>query len=335
MTWVDAGDAGGRVPGPAVLVGYGRAGRELHHRALRAQFGDRLEVLVVDPALPQAPQGVPVLPTVAAAAARVPVAQAVFHVTTPPAVHLECVRELVALGARRIVLEKPIAPTAAEARELERLGEVAEILPVSIWPSSRITARVRELIAAGEIGEPVSLHMEQSKPRFARTAANRAHDTAFEVEMPHQVLLALELGGPARLLSALHWPLPLPDRTVPAMGGALLRLEHADGRISTLLSDLTAQVRRRHLRITGTRGELLADYPVSGEDPYGQLRIAGRPGREVIEDAPLDQFLAAAYARFADASAPAPGSLAEHRRTIDLLAEARETATEWPLEVPA
>jgi predicted dehydrogenase len=314
---------------PAVIVGYGHAGQDLHHRALRALYGNDTEVFAVDPPLRDTPPRVHRLPSLKAAADCCPVAETVFHVTTPPAVHLECVAELVLLGARRIILEKPIAPNAAESRQLCELADrsQAQILPVSVWPNSRVTERVRQIIASGEIGELVSLHIEQSKPRFSRTSTSDSHLTAFEVELPHQALLALYLAGPeTKVLPSPTWSMPLPDRAVPAMGGAVVRLEHADGVVSTLLSDLTSPVRRRRLRVNGTKGEVVADFPVSSQDSYGQVRISDQPGRAVIEDAPVTQFIAAAYAYFTGAGPLPPADLALHHRAISLLERARECA---------
>ncbi|WP_104818937.1 hypothetical protein [Kitasatospora sp. MMS16-BH015] len=316
-----------------MIVGYGRAGRDLHHRALRSLFGPDFEVLVVDPALTEAPPGAVLLPSLREAAGFGPMAEMVFHVTTPPCHHLGAVEELVALGARRIVLEKPVAPSSAETRRLCALALEATILPVSVWPNSKVTERLRQIIADGTIGMPVALYMEQSKPRFGRTGSSDSHRSAFEVELPHQVLLALHLAGDqARILSSPVWAMPLPDRSVPAMGGAVLRLEHGNGVVSTLLSDLTSPTRRRHLRVTGTRGEILADFPVSTDDPYGQLRVAGRPGRAVIEDSPLTSFLAAAYAHLLDGGPLPAADLRLHHRTIELLEQAQDQAVTAELE---
>lgn len=333
MTGLRTSTEGGRERPPSVIVGYGHAGRDLHHQALRSLHGADFEVLVVDPALTEAPPGTRLLPSLRAAAEAGPVEESIFHVATPPRDHLGCVEELVALGARRIILEKPIAPTSAESRKLCELAGEATILPVSVWPNSKVTERLRQIVADGEVGEPVALYMEQSKPRFGRTGASDSHRTAFQVELPHQVLLALHLAGDAtRILSSPTWSMPLPDRSVPAMGGALLRLEHVGGMVSTLLSDLTSPSRRRHLRLTGTRGEILADFPVSTDDAFGQIRIAGRPGRAVIEDAPLTAFIESAYAHLTGEGPLPPADLLLHHRTIELLEEAQARAVPTELE---
>lgn len=71
-----------------VIVGYGRAGRDLHHRALRPLLDPGDTVLVVDPR-PVPPQpGIRWVATLAEAAdvlhtLAVPMRRAVFHLTTP------------------------------------------------------------------------------------------------------------------------------------------------------------------------------------------------------------------------------------------------------------
>ena len=318
-----------------VIVGYGHAGRDLHHRCLvdlaaRGLAPDR-EVLVVDPRRPrQLGPRTRWLPTLEAVLAALPHPEdGVFHVTTPVGAHVPTVDTLLLAGAKRIVLEKPVTRTSADARRLaaEARAAGAEIVPVSVWPSSSITTRVVELIAAGRIGAPVGLNMAQNKPRFRRSAADNGsdagHRTAFEVELPHQVLLALYLGGPADdVIDAASWDMRLPDRLLPGMGGARVRLQHGGGFVSKLSTDLTAPVRQRRLTVSGTRGAIVADYPISGEDDYGQVWVSGDRDRHLLVDGPLSRFLEQTYAYLAGGG-PAPNSgMASHIAAMELLERA-------------
>jgi len=257
---------------------------------------------------------------------------AVFHVATSPSRHLECVEELVRRGARRIIVEKPVASTLADARRIAELGRVATILPVSVWLSSSVTQLAEQTVASGAIGTLRSLHMEQSKPRFRRTIESGVHRSAFEVELPHQLLLALTLGGPfERFLSVVSWPMTLPERSVPAMGGAVIKMRHESGVTSTLVTDLTAPVRLRRLRLTGSHGEIVADYPLSCDDHHGQLRVSGRTRRTIVADEPLTNFLQSAYAYLSGAATVPPrGELALHVRSAELLELASDSATHVP-----
>jgi len=312
-----------------VIVGYGHAGRDVHHRALETMFGPGHPVVAVDPQPRDGRPGAPLVPSLPAAIAAIggDLASAIVHVTTPPIAHVPCVEDLVRHGARRIVLEKPVADSAAGSARLRELAADAHIEPVSVWPHSRITDRVVALMRAATIGRPTSLRMEQSKPRFARSAASHAHQGAFDTEMPHQVLLALYLASPVTAVTdACTWPMVLAGGPVPTLGGAVIRLVHANGVTSTLTTDLTATVRRRHLDVTGTGGEIHADYPLDAHEPYGQVRLVGQPSREILRDAPLDQFLRAAYHRFRTDGPPLPAGLDLHHRVIEILDTARAIA---------
>lgn len=309
----------------SVIVGYGRAGRELHHRVLHQLYGRGHPVAFVDPAPVEPLHPAQRYGDVRAALAEVDVSHTAFHVTTPPSSHLATTRTLVAAGARQLIVEKPVASTAAEARELCDLAGEASVLGVTVWPNSTITERVRALVDNDAVGPIVAAHFEQSKPRFSRSAGSASHDSAFEVELPHQVLLVTDLLGPVdRVLTSRHWPMELTDRSLLWMGGAVVRLEHPGGVVSTLVTDLTSPVRRRRLRLTGTRGEVTADYPIGSEDAYGQIRVTGSSGAAVWPDEPLTQFVAAAYDHFAGRGQRPPGSdLGAHARSIDVLERAR------------
>ena len=318
-----------------VIVGYGHAGRDLHHRCLldlaERGLAPRGEVLVVDPRPPASlPPATCWLPTLQDALDVLShVEDGVFHVTTPVGAHVPAVETLLAAGAKRIVMEKPVTRTSAEARRLaaEASAAGASIIPVSVWPSSFVTRRVMDLIIAGRIGTPIGLNMAQNKPRFRRSAADTSHEaghrSAFEVELPHQVLLALHLGGPADdVIDAASWDMRLPDRSLPGMGGARVRLQHGGGFVSKLSTDLTSPMRQRRLTVTGTAGAIVADYPISGEDDFGQVWISGERDRHVLPDGPLSRFLEQAYAYLAG-TGPAPNAgMDSHIAAIELLEQA-------------
>ena len=317
--------AGPGLPGglTPVIVGYGRAGSELHHRCLRAVAGGPVDVVAVDPVRPRRlPPDVRWRPSLAAALSTVDPERAVFHVATPVHTHLATVEALAAGGARRIVLEKPMAHTAADARRVAAVAAGGvQIVPVAVWPASTVTEHVARAIADGGIGTPRALHMQQSKPRFQRSRRGDAHRCAMEVELPHQLLLALHLAGPvAAVTRAAAWNMELPDGDrLPGMGGVAVTLAHTGGITSTLVSDLTSPIRIRRLRISGTAGRIVAHYPISGEDDVGQLHLPGRPGRTLVRDAPLTRFFDTAYRQFAGLPGGPTGDLRMHVRVVELL----------------
>lgn len=321
----------------SVIVGYGHAGRDLHHRCLRDLAGRGVipagPVLAVDPVRPyELAADTRWLPSLDDALEALPSPDAaVFHVTTPVGEHAPVITALLRAGATRIIVEKPVARTGAQARRIaaDTGAAGAKVVPVSVWPVSEVTARVVEVLASGRIGTPRAISMEQSKPRFRRSVADInaswGHRSAFEVEMPHQVLLALYLAevlraGPVeQVLESSGWRMLLPAGELHGMGGARVRMRHANGLLSTLVTDLTSPIRLRRLRIAGTDGAIVADYPISAEDDFGQVWVSGERDRQVVADAPLTAFLAGAYAYLTgDGPEPACG-LDSHVAAIELI----------------
>ncbi|MFJ7629783.1 hypothetical protein ACIQZN_25130 [Streptomyces sp. NPDC097595] len=256
-------------------------------------------------------------------------ASAVVHIATPVRERAQTIRELAAAGIRKAIMEKPFAESPAAACELTSLIRDCdtEVLPVAVWPSSAITRHIVGLLASGRIGQPISLHIEQSKPRFQRGFEDEAHSSAFEVELPHQMLLALHLFGDAESLEAVSWPLRTPTGESRRLGGATVRLRHRDGLVTTLKSDLTSPVRVRCLRLRGTAGEIVAHYPIGADDPYGQVQVTGDHDRTLLPDAPLTTYIEDCYRYFAGTGRQPEGSdLQLHLRVTELLAAASAAA---------
>jgi predicted dehydrogenase len=83
----------------------------------------------------------------------------VVHITTPPAVHLALTRQCVAAGAH-VFLEKPLALTAPEARELiDVVVAGGRQMTINYWPNFDPPAmQFKQMLANGELGDPV--HVE-------------------------------------------------------------------------------------------------------------------------------------------------------------------------------
>ncbi|MEU0247424.1 Gfo/Idh/MocA family oxidoreductase [Streptomyces sp. NPDC006235] len=293
-------------PLSTVIVGYGRAGRELHHAALReaAAVGPSgirsAEVIAVDPRrpadLPEGTRWVEGTDRLSRLAALDP-DRTVFHLTTPPAGRLSVLRELLDLGARAVIVEKPFAVTHQEARHIAAAAASAgaHLIPVAVWPSSEVTRRLEEELSG--LGPLQGLWMEQSKPRVPRAdGTGDGHRSTFDVEMPHQLVLALHLAGEVEhIVSAVVEALPLRGRELPALGGARLVLKHRSGVVSELLSDFTVSQRYRSLTALAARGWGRAGYPLSAAHPRGTFESSRRPAAVSLPDRPLTRFLADAY----------------------------------------
>jgi predicted dehydrogenase len=306
-----------------LIVGLGRSGAGLHLPALTLARASRTAERLFDPGPvlafdpdpsvpnPCAPNpGVPdPLPetvrvdSLAAAADRADPGATVVHLCTPPTARVEVIARLAELGFRRILVEKPLTADEASLAEIELLRDRWDLnlIVVAQWLASPLTARIERILAEGRYGSLRSIGVIQHKPRFTRSQCSGGHPTAFDVEVPHSVGLALEIAGTARVLSARWADMTFEDVTIPRLGAAWLELGHATGVRTRIHSDLTAPDRERRITLELDGATLTGHYPSSGADDYAQLRIAagGRTHREIFPDNALTAFMTAAYERFA------------------------------------
>jgi hypothetical protein len=157
-------------------------------------------------------------------------------------------------------------------------------------------------VTTGEFGTLHAIRVVQRKPRFSRSLATLGHPTAFDVEIPHALGVALDLAGPARLTDAAWSDLTADGAVRPRMGTATLRLAHERGASTRIASDLTAPVRERRITCEFAEATVVGHYPISQDDGYAQLAVERRDitTREVFPDDALPEFLGHAYQRFAD-----------------------------------
>ncbi|GLZ36440.1 oxidoreductase [Actinokineospora sp. NBRC 105648] len=316
-----------------LVVGLGRSGAGLHLPVLRKlgygsgrSFG-RPPITVYDPrrAVPDAPDVV-TASSLAQAAALTDPERTVVHLCTGPSARLRPLTELADLGFRRILLEKPLAADEVELREVLRLRELArlDLVPVAQWRASELTNRILGVLHGGRLGALRSVAFTQSKPRFARTLAGDDHQSAFDVEVPHSLAVALLLAGPAEVTAAGCADMLLGDAVFPSLGRAWLRLRHAGGTRTDIRTDLTAPVRERRITVELEAGTLVGHYPISAIDEYAQLSVRTHGGKvdSVFRDDSLTAFIARAYRHFAGeeplADEPAAGIAA-----VRLLAQAK------------
>lgn len=318
-----------------LVVGCGHAARDLHLPVLARQPEDRL-VGVVDPMLsPEQPDST--LPsqqfTGLSEVSDFPPERTVVHVCAGPREHAELIEEAAGLGYRRFIVEKPMTASAAEAEAvLEIAGrEQLDVLVVANWLASSLTDRLRaELAAAGE--PPTSVVMRQHKSRIGASLESVTHDSAFDVEMPHMVALALHLFGPdLAVIAAGVEDLRVGDVVRAGMGSTFLRLRTPGGMPLLLESVLDAPVPERSVAICLQDGsELRGYFPVGGRDFYSQLFSHDRKGtmvdRELLPDETMGRFLREAYAWF-EGRGPRPVSDARlHRQVVGILDRARSAA---------
>ncbi|MCZ7414541.1 hypothetical protein [Streptomyces sp. WMMC897] len=324
-----------------LVVGIGRSGRDLHlpvvHRlresgAGGALFADSAPMGydALPPPVLDVPAGLEIVPTLAAAAALRDPARTVVHLCTPPTARVPLLHELAALGYRRLLVEKPLGADTATVAELRRARDAygLDVAVVGPWLHSSLTERLATLVGSGRLGALRRVTVHQRKPRLGRTLRNSSHPTAFDVEPPHSVGVALRLAGGGRVTAA-EWSDATDGRRVaPRMGSAGLTLRHDGGVVTTIDCDLVAPVRERSILLEFDAGTALGHYPVSGDDPYGQLRVTPlgmTAEHEIFHDQAMDACLLHAYRAFADgADLAADFELQAH--VVELLEQAKRRA---------
>jgi len=231
--------------------------------------------------------------------------QIVAHVCTPPDVRADVIQAASAAGLRRIVVEKPLAASPGEMSRLAALSASyqLDLLVVANWTASNLTREIQSLIKRRRVSV-TGIEICQRKCRISRSRDNRGHGSAFEVEVPHMVLLAQMLAGPRLTVShARAWDMVVGGCNIPGMGGAELVLDREDGLTVRIHSDHLAPVIERAIRVQfEDGGRLEGYYPCSGLDHYSQLKDYDNNGGLVthtyMEDDTLTQFFVEAYAYF-------------------------------------
>jgi predicted dehydrogenase len=322
----------------SLVVGLGRAGAGLHlpaldrlrqHPPVSTVFADEPVVGVDSAPVPDfLPPGTVVWPALEQARAQLEPEATVVHVCTPPEGRDAVIEQLARLGFANLLVEKPLAVDVAQLARVEKLCRRyrLRLVVVAQWLVSSLTRRLEECVADGRFGELREIRVVQRKPRFSRSLATTGHPTAFDVEVPHALGVALRLAGPARLTDAAWSDLAAGGTVRPRLGTATLRLAHARGPSTRIASDLTAPVRERRITCEFADATVIGNYPVSQDDGYAQLALAGRDRttseREVFPDDALPRFLRDAYQRFADGG-PFGTDLAVAAEAVRLVDEAK------------
>jgi|RhiMetdeSRZDD1v2_1073273.scaffolds.fasta_scaffold24324_3 predicted dehydrogenase len=299
-----------------LIVGFGRSGRELHLRCLRKmQNGNgtggaprRIGIIDVD----HRPLSTAEQPDIEAFKSLEDArpyfdTDTVVHVCTPPPTHLEVLREAARYGYSRVIVEKPLVSRLADLAILQ--GVVKEhrltVFVVANWLSSALTGRLRERLQRSADQTWSKVTISQIKPRFARSLATWGQETIFDVEIPHQIALALVLGGADLEVRHAECSDMVVNRTrIPHMGQATITMEDKHGRVIVLHSDLTAPFRQRSVEVlfeNGTRS--VGYYPSTDADSFSQLLTFHRQhdapvSHEIFVDEPLSAFLHEVYDYF-------------------------------------
>ncbi|MCU7826343.1 Gfo/Idh/MocA family oxidoreductase [Kitasatospora sp. DSM 101779] len=278
------------------LVGYGLAGAAFHAPLIATTPGLRLDAVVT--ASPERREQLrrehPQARAVETAEQLLadPSALDLVVVASPNRSHVPLARAALEAGLP-VVVDKPLAATAAEAAELADLAETRGLL-LTVFQNRRWDAdfrTVRQLVADGSLGtvHRYESRFERWRPELKegwRESADPADAGGILYDLgSHLVDQALTLFGPA---THVHAEVDARRAGAAADDDAFVALTHASGVRSHLwMSALAGQLGPR-LRVLGDR----AAYTVHGMDPQEDALRAGQlPGPGWGEVAEADRGL--------------------------------------------
>ncbi|MFI6083902.1 Gfo/Idh/MocA family oxidoreductase [Streptomyces sp. NPDC051217] len=263
----------------------------------------------------------------------------VVHLCTPPADRFTTLQRLADLGYTRIVVEKPMAVGVAGLEAIDTLARVRglRLRVVSPWLASSLTHELGALTRYGALGELRSLAFTQFKPRWTRTLRSDNHTTAFDVELPHSLGVALLLAGDARVVEAELTDMRIGDTVIPDMGSARLALRHHNGVTTEIVSDLASPIRERRIGLRFDTGHAVGHYPISDVDHHASLTVhddaaGGAATPRLLFDDALTSYIDHAYRDYRAGVDRSGGSAvwddyAIARRVVQLLQDACLLAT--------
>ena len=274
----------------------------------------------------------------------------VVAVSTPNRTHVPLARSAIDAGLH-VVVDKPIAPSAEDARALRDAAARRGVRLVPFqnrrWDGDFLT--VRRLLAEGAIGDPVRFESRFERWRPAPTGGwrergepNEAGGLLFDLGS-HLIDQALVLFGPAREVYAEL------DRRRPGVDAdddAFVALTHVSGVRSHLSMSAVAAQDAPRFRLLGTTGAFTKwgldgqedalragarpDGSAWGVEPperWGTLGVAGQTRRVPTERGDYGAFYAG-LARAVRGDAPAPVDVGDAIAVLEVIAAARASSEE-------
>lgn len=255
------------------LVGYGTGGRHFHAPYIAAADGVELTGVVA-----RAPETIcrvqADLPDVAVYDSLTAMINAgdidAVTITTPPHTRRELVLEAIAAGLH-VVADKPFAPSAAVARELDEAAKQADVV-LGVYHNRRFDADILTLKKVLETGQLGALWRVHSRMEFDDPDTLEAGPTGGLLRDlgSHLVDQMLWLIGPVKHVSAYI------DMAQTAQGntdaGFVINLMHANGVHSHLSASKLNRLTTREFRAYGKNGS----YVSFGTDVQTQAIFAGK-----------------------------------------------------------
>lgn len=176
-------------------------------------------------------------------------------VATPTVTHVDAARAALEAG-KHVLVEKPIARTQAEARDLVRIAEKAgRVLAVGhVERHNPVVRWVKDALASGRVGEPISIHSRRLSPY-----PERIRDVGVVLDIAiHDLDIALHLapGAPRGVyaLAGAH------RRDAGVEDHASILVDFADGVDAFSETSWLTPTKVRSLTVTCAGGVIGADY---------------------------------------------------------------------------
>lgn len=331
------------------VVGFGSGGMKFHAPFIETADGVTLAGVVTrDPArrqwVAQRHPGVPVFDTLQAMAASGLVVAVTL--TTPPQTRRDLVLEALGLGLH-VVADKPFAPDAATARELQATAQAAG-RRLAVYHNRRWDSDIRTLKAvldAQAVGTVRRFHsrfdLDEPGTMEPGPAGGLLRDLG-----SHLVDQALWLCGPvARVYARLDWVESAGGRTD---AGFALVLTHVNGVDTHLSASKLNRLQARELRVYGSKGSYVShstDVQASAvndgmtprgrretwgfepESAWGTLATADERRRVPAQQGDYSRYYEA-FAQAVRLGTPLPVSASEAVAVIEVLDAARHSDAE-------
>ena len=261
------------------LVGYGTGGRNFHAPYIAAAKGIELTGVVAraPETVARAKSDLPDVPVYGSLAEMIASGNVdAVTITTPPQTRRDLVLEAIAAGLH-VVADKPFAPSAAVARELDEAAKKAGVV-LAVYHNRRFDADIltlREVIKSGELGKLWRIHsrMEFDDPSTLEGGPTGGLLRDLGSHLVDQMLWLL---GPVISVSAYLDEVETEQGQTDA--SFVLNLRHEGGVHSHLSASKLNRLTTREFRAYGENGS----YVASGTDVQTQAVFAGqRPAHDL------------------------------------------------------
>jgi len=211
------------------------------------------------------------------------ISDCVIDICTPNDTHYLCAKEACNLGAKKIIIEKPLSSSISDMKKIEKLDAIIAVAENYIY--SKTTKHIKELLDNNGF-KPLFIRTEFSKDRRTdslnkRGCINGKHPHVFTVEIPHQLAVVSYLfGAPSKIYGAWVKDMLVADQKFYEHGEGAIYLAHEKDIVSYNLScleghkHLSNRYREIHIHCEDDI-RIIGSYPIGGNDTvlYSEVSV--------------------------------------------------------------